>query len=210
MDTPGHCALQAGSAAASGAQAAGAWPLEAAVSRHRRALLAGAGGLLAVSVVGCGFKLRQAPTFAFQTLVAPLPDSSPLRRELKLALRSAGVTVLETVPAVNPAVAAGAPPVAMPDAMLEVLADQREKSVVGSTAAGQVREFQLRVRFRFRLSTLQGKVLIEDSEVLLQRDISYSETIALSKLEEEAEMYKDMQTDVVQQVMRRLAAVRSL
>jgi len=168
------------------------------------------GGLLAVSVVGCGFKLRQAPTFAFQTLVAPLPDSSPLRRELKLALRSAGVTVLETVPAVNPAVAAGAPSVAMPDAMLEVLADQREKSVVGSTAAGQVREFQLRVRFKFRLSTLQGKVLIEDSEVLLQRDISYSETIALSKLEEEAEMYKDMQTDVVQQVMRRLAAVRSL
>ena len=210
MDTPGHRAIHAGLAALSGARAAGPLPPEAAVSRHRRAWLAGVGGLLAVSVVGCGFKLRQAPTFAFQTLVAPLPDASPLRRELKLALRGAGVTVLETLPAVNVSASAGAPPVAMPDAMLEVLADQREKSVVGSTAAGQVREFQLRVRFKFRLSTLQGKVLIEDSEVMLQRDISYSETIALSKLEEEAEMYKDMQTDVVQQVMRRLAAVRSL
>jgi LPS-assembly lipoprotein len=51
---------------------------------------------------------------------------------------------------------------------------------------------------------------LPDSEVLLQRDISYSETIALSKLEEEAEMYKDMQSDVVQQVLRRLASVRAL
>jgi LPS-assembly lipoprotein len=45
---------------------------------------------------------------------------------------------------------------------------------------------------------------------LLQRDISYNEALALSKAEEEAEMYRDMQTDIVQQVMRRLAAVRTL
>jgi LPS-assembly lipoprotein len=96
------------------------------------------------------------------------------------------------------------------DAVLDVLADQREKSVVGSTAAGQVREFQLRTRFRFRLSTPAGKVLIEDSEILLQRDISYSETLALSKADEEAALYRDMQTDIVQQLLRRLAAVRSL
>ena len=178
----------------------------------RRGFLVGVGGVLAVAVTGCGFKLRQAPKFAFQTLLASLPDSSPLRRELKVALLNAGVTVLDAMPVVNAnaAAAPGATPVAAPDAVLEILTDQREKSVVGSTAAGQVREFQLRVRFRFRLSTPRGKVLIEDSEVLLQRDISYSETIALSKLEEEAEMYKDMQTDVVQQVLRRLAAVRSL
>ena len=73
-----------------------------------------------------------------------------------------------------------------------------------------MREFQLRQRFRFRLRTPNGKELIADSEILLQRDISYSETIALSKAEEEAELYRDMQTDVVQQVLRRLAALRSL
>ena len=179
-------------------------------SGSRRAFIAGVGGVLTVSLAGCGFKLRQAPKFAFQTLVAPLPDSSSLRRELKIALQNAGVTVLDAMPVVNANAQPGAAPVVVPDAVLEVLADQREKSVVGSTAAGQVREFQLRIRFRFRLSTPQGKELIADSEVLLQRDISYSETIALSKLEEEAEMYKDMQSDVVQQVLRRLASVRAL
>lgn len=162
-----------------------------------------AGGVLSGTLAGCGFQLRQAPSFAFRTLVAPLPDASPLRRELKVSLLNAGVTVLDAMPAATPQPSAV-------DAVLEVLNEQREKSVVGSTAAGQVREFQLRLRFRFRLSTPQGKELIPDSEILLQRDISYSETIALSKAEEEAELYRDMQSDIVQQVLRRLAAVRSL
>ena len=163
----------------------------------------GAGALAApvLSLGGCGFQLRQAPQFAFRTLVAPLGDGSPLRRELRTALSSAGVAVLDSLPT---------PPAAPADVVLDILADQREKSVVGSTAAGQVREFQLRQRFRFRLRTPNGKELIADSEILLQRDISYSETIALSKAEEEAELYRDMQTDVVQQVLRRLAALRSL
>lgn len=178
----------------------------------------GAGGtLLAAGLLGgCGFRLRQAPSFAFTTLMATLPATSPLRRELRTALVSAGITVVDASLPPPPPQPGGAvpaqpaPPPPQADAVLDILADQREKSVVGSTAAGQVREFQLRLRFRFKLSTPKGKELIPESEILLQRDISYSESIALSKQEEEAELYRDMQTDVVQQVLRRLAAVRSL
>ena len=176
----------------------------------------GAGGtLLAAGLLGgCGFRLRQAPSFAFTTLMATLPATSPLRRELRTALVSSGITVVDasSPPPPQPGGAVPAQPVPPPqaDVVLDILADQREKSVVGSTAAGQVREFQLRLRFRFKLSTPKGKELIPESEILLQRDISYSESIALSKQEEEAELYRDMQTDVVQQVLRRLAAVRSL
>ena len=171
----------------------------------RREVLCAAGRLggaaaLGALLAGCGFRLRQAPSFAFATLVAPLPDASPLRRELRRALEAAGVAVLDAPPLA---------PAAPADALLDILVDQREKSVVGSTAAGQVREFQLRHRFRFKLITPSGKELIPDSEIVLQRDISYSESIALSKAEEEAEQYRDMQTDVVQQVLRRLAAVRA-
>ena len=218
----------------------GSGPDSASASRRQmlrttaRALGAG-GTLLAAGLLGgCGFRLRQAPSFAFATLMATLPATSPLRRELRTALVSAGITVVDaSLPPPPPggAVATSAalqlpgddagfaaaptrptPPVPPPqaDAVLDILADQREKSVVGSTAAGQVREFQLRLRFRFKLSTPRGKELIPESEILLQRDISYSESIALSKQEEEAELYRDMQTDVVQQVLRRLAAVRSL
>ena len=91
--------------------------------------------------------------------------------------------------------------------VLEVLSDQREKVVISLNSAGQVREFQLRLRFRFRLRTLGGKELIPDTELLLQREINFNESQVLAKEAEEALLYRDMQSDIVQQLMRRLAAV---
>jgi len=40
------------------------------------------------------------------------------------------------------------------------------------------------------------------------RDISYNETNALAKEGEEALLYRDMETDIAQQMMRRLAALK--
>ena len=91
-----------------------------------------------------------------------------------------------------------------------MLSDQREKVVISLNASGQVREFQLRLRFRFKLRTPAGKELIPDTEILQQRDISFNETAVLAKETEENLLYRDMQSDIVQQIMRRLAAVTEL
>jgi LPS-assembly lipoprotein len=171
----------------------------------RRAWLWCAGGLALAGLSGCGFKLRQAPQLAFHTLVLSAPQASPLVQELRAALVATGVTVLDAMPVASQ----GVVPVQV-DAVLEVLLDLREKAVVGINSAGQVTEFQLRHRARFRLRTPRGKDLMAESEISLQRDVSYSESVALSKAEEEQLLYRDMQTDLVQQLMRRLAAVRSL
>ena len=96
------------------------------------------------------------------------------------------------------------------EVVLDISTDQREKSVASTTSAGQVREFQLRVRVKFRLRTPQGKELIPETEILQQRDISYTETQALSKEAEEQLLYRNMQTDIVQQIMRRIAAIQAL
>jgi LPS-assembly lipoprotein len=86
----------------------------------------------------------------------------------------------------------------------------REKSIVGTTSTGQVREFQLRLRVKFRVRTLQGVELIAPTEVVLQRDISFNETAVLAKESEEILLYRDMQSDLVQQLLRRVAAIKSL
>jgi LPS-assembly lipoprotein len=92
--------------------------------------------------------------------------------------------------------------------VLHALLDQREKGVVAQTAAAQVRDFQLRMKFDFRAQTPAGRELIPRTELLLTRDLSYTETQALAKEFEETELYRDMQADVVSQVLRRLASVR--
>jgi LPS-assembly lipoprotein len=94
--------------------------------------------------------------------------------------------------------------------VLEVLSEARDRVVVGLNASGQVRELQLRLRVKFRLRTPQGKNLIPEVELQQQRDLSFLESAALSKEIEEAMMYRDMQVDIVQQILRRLAAVKSL
>ena len=66
------------------------------------------------------------------------------------------------------------------DIVLNVVLDRRERSVVAATATAQTRELQLRQRFEY----------------------------ALAKAQEESQLFAAMQTDVVQQVMRRLAQVK--
>lgn len=161
------------------------------------ALLAQA-SLASVLLAGCGFKLRGSQSFGFQTL-AVLPHPG-------------GAVAIELRRSFGDSVRVLAPDAALTQAqlVLEILQEQREKTVVGINSSGQVREFQLRIRVSYRIRTPQGRELVPASEILQQRDISFNESAVLSKEAEENLLYRDMQTDIVQQLMRRLAAVKSL
>jgi LPS-assembly lipoprotein len=151
-----------------------------------------------VALGGCGFKLRSPQVFAFQTIAVTPEGGGGVAAELTRYLGDA----------VRPmsGVARGEPPQVMAD----ILQETREKTVVGVNASGQVREFQLRIKVRFRLRTANGVELIAPTEISQQRDISFSESAVLAKEAEEAMLYRDMQSDLVQQLLRRLGAVKSL
>lgn len=164
---------------------------------QRRVFVSGGVALLALG--GCGFQLRQAPDFAFRSIYVATGEGSTLGTELKRTMAVNGkVQVLAAAQATTA------------DVVLDVVREQRERVVVGLNASGQVRELQLRIRFIFKLRGRDGKELIASTEILQQRDISFSETAVLAKEAEEALLYRNMQTDIVQQLMRRLAAVREL
>ncbi len=155
-------------------------------------------GLLAGLLTGCGFKLRGNQSFVFSSVaVLPHPGGG-VAQELR---RSFGGVVQ---------VLGADKPVSQADVVLQIHDEQREKVVVGVNASGQVREFQLRLRVTFSLTSAQGKELIAQDRILQQRDISYNESAALAKEVEEDLLYRDMQTDIVQQILRRLAVVKQL
>jgi LPS-assembly lipoprotein len=172
----------------------------------------GAAALLA----GCGFELRKAPDFAFTSIVVNAPDSSPLGAELRRQLAADGkvkvLTIAESTAtaaggAASTPVIAGAP---AGQVTFDLLSEQREKVVVGLNSSGQVTEFQLHSRVHFRLRNARGVELIPDTELEQHRDISFNESAALAKESEEALLYRDMQHDMVQQLMRRLGALRAV
>ena len=164
--------------------------------RRRLVLQAAGAAALAGSAAlgGCGFELRRPPPMPFSRIA--LQGFAP-RSTLAVELRRQLAQVAEVVEA--PAQA---------QVVLVALEERQERSIVASTATGQVRELQLRLRFGFRVQTPSGRELAPAAQLVLTRDISYSETAALAKNLEESQQYREMQDDIASQVLRRLSGVR--
>jgi LPS-assembly lipoprotein len=154
--------------------------------------------LASLGLSACGFQLRASQAMPFKT-IAITPErgggvAADLSRYFSDSLRSA-------------APGAGQE---LPEVILDILQEQREKIVVGVNTSGQVREYQLRLTVTFRVRTPQGRELIGSTPIEQSRDISFNESAVLAKESEEVLLYRDMQTDVVQQLLRRLAAIKNL
>lgn len=163
---------------------------------HRRALLA---LLAAAPLAGCGFHLRGAPDFAFNSLYVPASGTS-LNKDMIRTLQGAGGRLLLIT---DPARMAQA------EAVLELFGEQRTRTVVGLTTAGQVRELQLGLVVHFRLKDAHGREWLGDTRLSRTEDVSYDESVSLAKESEEALLYRNMRMDLVQQIVRRLAAVKA-
>ena len=164
----------------------------------RRDWLVAAASLAVAPLVGCGFQLRGAQALNFRTVqLIGFKPHSPLEKELRRAIDASTTTLVVDSGGVA-------------QVLLEALSDRRERNVVATTSVGQVRQISLRLRFAFTLRTPSDRELIGPTELLLGRDISYNEADALAKEQEEALLYREMQTDIVSQIMRRLAAVPAL
>lgn len=163
----------------------------------RRAALGGFAALAlpgAALLAGCGFALRQPARVSFGSIaLTGFAARSAMADELRRLLAK------QTRIADDPARA---------EVVLHAIEDRRDRVVVASTAFAQVREIQLRLRFDFRVHTPAGRELAPRVQMSLARDLTYTETAALGKEYEEAEAFRAMQSDIVDQVLRRLASIQ--
>src|ERR1700758_3831722 len=148
-----------------------------------------------IALAGCGFHLRGEQKLPFDTIFINTPPNSPLGATLSRQIRTG--TETRTVPQASQA-----------SVVLEILGEQRDKEILTLNAQGRAVEYKLIYRLRFRLHDGKGREYIGPTEMRAQRDISINDSQVLSKESEEALLYRDMQTDLVQQLLRRIAAVR--
>jgi LPS-assembly lipoprotein len=149
---------------------------------------------LALAVASCGFRLRGTAELPFQTLYVPGTNTGiglDLKRNIEAGTQA---KVLD-----NPAAA---------EAVLVFTQEVREKEILSLTSTGRVREFQLRYRVGFRVHDGKGGDYVPASVVQLTRDVTYNDAEILAKEAEEQLLFRDMQTDMVQQILRRLAAAK--
>jgi len=146
-------------------------------------------------LAACGFKLRGTQQLPFATIALNFPPNSPLGTELARNIRAGTNTQI-----ISDATKA--------DAVFDLLGELRDRQVLTIDAQGRALEYTLRDRLRFRLRDSKGREVIEPTDLQVQRDISFNDSQRLSKESEEALLYRDMQTDLVQQLLRRIAAAK--
>jgi LPS-assembly lipoprotein len=159
--------------------------------------LARTGLVLACLALGaCGFTLRGTQQLPYPTIALNVPPNSLLGVELARNIR----TGTHTRVVADPTQAA---------ATFDLLAEVRGEHVNPIVnAQGRTTDYTLRYRLRFRLRDAQGREVIENTELQVQRDLSFNDSQRLSKESEEALLIRDMESDLVQQLLRRLAAAK--
>jgi LPS-assembly lipoprotein len=148
------------------------------------------------SLYGCGFKLRGAVQLPFTALWSNFPATSSVGNEFKRALRTSNPQ-LQFVDVREKA-----------QVVLNVLAESKDKLVLGLSSAGVVREYQLQVTLRYELLDGKGRELTAAQDIILKRDVTTSDAQIVAKEREDELLFREMQNDLIQQLMRRLAAIR--
>jgi len=146
-------------------------------------------------VAACGFHLRGDVAYAFPTISVTSPAPQPIVTELKRYLDSSSTTKL-----VDNAKDAAV--------TLEIVSVVDDKGVLSLSSGGRVREYALSKRVSFNLKDKEGRDWIPAGEIVIRRSYTFNESEVLARESEETRALKEMQTDAVQQIMRRLQSAR--
>lgn len=152
---------------------------------------------LALLVAGCGWQLRGMGSMQlpYKTMYIALPETADVRIWLERYIRAGGRTTI-----VDSAKEA--------EAVFQQLQDSRVKTVLSVNAQGRVREYRLQMTYRFRLVDAKGRELVGPNEIALSRDITYDDSTVLAKDLEEGLLWRDMNNDLVNQILRRLTIIK--
>jgi LPS-assembly lipoprotein len=149
--------------------------------------------LLALSLAACGFQLRGSYSLPWDTLYIAAPPSHEMHAQIKRGIESTTRTRIVDDPQDA-------------QATLAILRNDQLKNILSLSGSGRVREFQLIRTFVYRIVDAKGVELQPPSQIVLQREMTFDDARILAKEQEEQMIWREMQTDMVQQLLRRLAA----
>lgn len=151
---------------------------------------------LAGLLSACGFHLRGDASFPFSTIYVNAPSSPPMAVEARRGIAAADTSTK----VVDSATSA--------EVMLDLPVVVDDKDVLSLSSGGSVREYQLVKRVQYRLHDKNGNDWIPSGEIVIRRSYTFNETQVLARDLQEQRLLREMQTDAVQQLIRRMQAAR--
>ncbi|WP_137935814.1 LPS assembly lipoprotein LptE [Chitinivorax sp. B] len=99
-------------------------------------------------------------------------------------------------------------PAADAEATVSIVNERTEKVIRSLNQSGNVSEYELRYTLTYTLLGSKRQQLFPVTDINIRRYMTYSDSLALAKEQEEAMLIRDMQQDATQQVIRRLSVFR--
>ena len=147
---------------------------------------------MSVALAACGFHFPKQQTLPFQSVYVVAPATSAfgadIRRQLVISKKVSVVERREDA-----------------QVLLEILGESAEKHILSLSAAGKVKEFELRYIINYRLTDQDKKDWIGPTSIFLRRNFTFDDRDLLAKEGEEGLLYREMKSDAVGMLMRQLA-----
>lgn len=158
--------------------------------RFRSAFL----GLVVAVIAGCGFQLRGAYHLPYASIYLATGDTSVIGAGLSRNIRASGGVLADSAQAA--------------EAIFQPTVETRKTETLSYSSSGRARERRLRYTYGYRITDNKGRDFVLPSSVELIRDLTYADSSVLAKTQEEDLLWRDMENDLVQQLMRRLATAK--
>lgn len=150
---------------------------------------------LSVVTSSCGFQLRDEISLPeglrkIHLLVAD--PAYPLQKDLAASLQRAGAEIS-----------------AVPEHAAQINVPVNAMTTEVLTASGQARvtEFQVRYHVAISVADDQGKILLPLADIVLAREYSFDQTQVLGMAGEEELIKKELQREMLQQILRKIESL---
>ena len=163
----------------------------------RRQLLGGGLSILAMGALSaCGWRLRGKIDLPYKNILISGNLTQELRDDLDMMFRVNDIQIVQKVQ--------------NSELVLEIISEQNARQVLSYNGAGQITAYRIISRVVFRAFDPNGIELIPESDIYLTRDIDFNQSNVQAFDQQVAEFVKTMRTDIVSQLMRRLASIKKL
>ena len=149
--------------------------------------------LIIASLTACGFHLRGSSDIQFKSVFFQ-GNTLTISKDLKKYLT---LNEIQILPSADKA-----------ELLLELVGEENEKRILSLAGDGTVNEYELYYRVSYRSKLINQALWSEVSTMEARRDLTYSNATLLSKQTEEFKLNQAMQKDVVNNLVRRLSALK--
>ena len=153
--------------------------------------------LLAFSLFigACGFHPRGAQPLPFKSIYLGVSAYSESGAQLRRQIAANGDTRVVDKPEEA-------------DVKLLIVSDVKEKIILSLDTQGRVREYELRQRMVYKVVDRTGREVIPATDLNAKREMTFNDAQILAKEQEEAQIYREMENDLVQRVLRRMSVAQ--